>query len=71
MCMVCKQSPCHPRCPNAPELRAKHECCECGKGIYEGDKYFDGPEGYICEDCIDDKTVREVLELLDQKLKTA
>lgn len=71
MCMVCRQSPCHSRCPNAPEPVAKYECCECYEGIYEGDKYFDGPEGYICENCLDDKTAREVLELLDEQLKIA
>lgn len=71
MCSVCRMIPCHPRCPNAPEPVAKYKCCGCGKGIYEGDKFFDGPEGYVCEYCIDNMTAREVLELLDENLKTA
>lgn len=37
MCSLCRQFPCHPRCPNAPEPVPLMRCKECGEGIYEGD----------------------------------
>lgn len=54
MCADCMMSVCSSRCPNAPEPKAVSTCCMCGYGIFAGDKYFDGPEGYVCETCIDD-----------------
>lgn len=39
MCSLCRQFPCHPRCPNAPEPVPLMRCKECGEGIYEGDEY--------------------------------
>lgn len=48
MCSMCLSIPCHPRCPNAPEAVPVHRCGKCGEGIFEGDKYFDSQEGYIC-----------------------
>ncbi|MBQ6091324.1 MAG: hypothetical protein IJL07_08690 [Lachnospiraceae bacterium] len=71
MCEICRQIPCHPRCPNAPEPEPKYECSECGEGIYEGDRYFDGPDGYICEDCMENKSVEDVLGLFGEVLTTA
>lgn len=41
MCSLCRQFPCHPRCPNAPEPVPLMRCKECGEGIYEGDYFFD------------------------------
>ena len=38
MCSLCRQFPCHPRCPNAPEPVPLMRCKECGEGIYEGDE---------------------------------
>lgn len=49
MCSVCRMNPCHPSCPNAPEPVPVYECCRCGYGILEGDKFWDSPEGYMCE----------------------
>ena len=46
-------------------------CSKCGEGIFEGDKYFDGLKGYICEECLEDMTPREVLEMLGESLATA
>lgn len=71
MCRICGQIPCHSRCPNSLEPVPKYRCCECGEGIYENDKYFDGPEGYICEECMDNKMAKEVLILCGEKLVTA
>lgn len=48
-----------------------HICKECGYGIYEGDHYYDGPDGYYCEECLEDMSVKELVELLGDELKTA
>lgn len=71
MCSVCMSVPCHLRCPNAPEPVPVHRCEKCGEGIFEGDKYFNGQEGYICEECLDDMTSGELLEMLGESLATA
>lgn len=71
MCSVCMSIPCHPRCPNAPEPVPVHKCEKCGEGIFEGDKYFNGQEGYICEECLDDMSSSELLELVGESLATA
>lgn len=71
MCEICRQVPCHPRCPNAPEPKAVHECDRCGCGIYEGDKFFDGSEEYICKDCIENMSATEFMEIIGEKLKSA
>ena len=49
MCSVCRRNPCAAGCPNAEEPKPIHICKECGYGIYEGDHYYDGPDGYYCE----------------------
>lgn len=71
MCSVCMSNPCHPRCPNAPEPEPVYTCNKCGYGIFDGDKFFDGPEGHICEECLDDMTTDEILEMFGEKLQTA
>lgn len=71
MCSVCLQSPCSSRCPNADEEKPIYVCDECGYGIFEGDKFFDSPDGYICKDCLENMTTNELLELLDVELRTA
>lgn len=71
MCEVCRMIPCHPSCPNAPEQKLIYSCSKCGYGIFKGDKYLDGPEGYICERCLDDMSSKEILDMLDKSLKTA
>lgn len=59
MCAECGMNPCHPRCPNAPEPVPVHECVKCGYGILAGDKFWDSPEGKICEECVDDMSAEE------------
>lgn len=71
MCAICLQTPCHPRCPNAPEPEPMYWCCECGEGIFEGDKYFQYGNSEICEACMDEKTTEEMLELFEERLRTA
>lgn len=71
MCSVCRQYPCHPMCPNAPEPTPIYECTKCGYGIFEGEKYFDSPDGYICEECMEEMSSKEILELLGEKFSVA
>lgn len=61
MCDVCHQSPCHPRCPNAPEPRALYECKVCGEGITAGEDYYEMDGEQYHEECFRDNAV-EILE---------
>lgn len=54
MCDMCRQSPCDPRCPNAPEPVSVFICSGCGESIYEGEDYWDVLGEQYCEKCIDD-----------------
>lgn len=71
MCSICLRNPCDSRCPNAPEPEPVHTCSDCGCGIFEGDKFFEGPDGCICEECLSNMTAKEVLELIGETLRTA
>ena len=54
MCEICLKSPCHSRCPNAPEPVPVFICSGCGGEIYEGDDYWDVLGEQFCEACIRD-----------------
>ena len=54
MCVVCRQTPCHPRCPEAPEPPVVYYCVNCGYEIYHGDYYYNIGGDPWCEDCISD-----------------
>ena len=56
MCEECYQFPCHPRCPNAPEPVAVHECVCCGSDIYAGEDYYDIEGDAYCKECVTSKT---------------
>ena len=66
ICAICLATPCHSGCPNAPESVPAYECCKCGYGIHSGERYYDSPDGYVCEDCVEDMTVREFMELIGE-----
>lgn len=71
MCAMCGNYPCVSRCPNASEPKPVFECVKCGEGIFEEDKYYDSPEGYICKDCVEDMTVSEFMEMIGETFSTA
>lgn len=71
MCDICRQTPCHPRCPNAPEPKPVKRCCLCGEGIYEGDEYLITTDGCVCKDCLEDFSINQWLELIGESLTTA
>lgn len=63
MCDICYSTPCHPRCPNAPEEEEQYEKCSvCNQEIKPGVQYLDAEDGMICKDCIDEMSVGEVIE---------
>lgn len=68
MCAICRQIPCHPRCPNAPEPKPVMRCQKCGDGIMAGDRALEMPNGAICEFCLDNMDTSEWLELFDERL---
>jgi hypothetical protein len=53
MCDICLRSPCHPRCPNAPDPPAVFVCSGCGGTIREGDNYWTILGEQWCGGCID------------------
>lgn len=71
MCEICRRTICASGCPNAPEPKPVDICSQCGDGILEGDEYFDGPDGAICENCMEDMSYTEVLEIIGEKMKVA
>lgn len=71
MCSECHNWPHLHGCPNEPEPTPVMVCSCCGYGIFEGDEYFDGIDGPVCKDCLDDMTVEEILEIFGEKLSVA
>ena len=63
MCMECRQYPCHPRCPNAPDPEPVYVCDECREGIFDGGKYLHLGNRRICWDCIDVMDKEDILDL--------
>ena len=53
MCSECWQTPCHPRCPNAPEPKVRGHCKQCGGELREDYEYYtDNYDNKFCsEDC--------------------
>lgn len=62
MCDICRQVPCHPRCPNAPAPRGVHTCKYCGEPIIAGEKMWELEGDHYHDDCIDDMTSKELLD---------
>lgn len=62
MCQECLRTPCHPRCPNAPEPKRVFICSGCGDDICEGDDYWDILGEQFCKTCIDDARGEAVYE---------
>ena len=54
MCSICKQYPCHTRCPNYIPPKASHCCSICNEGIYDGEEYIENDDGeYAHWECVD------------------
>lgn len=63
MCEICRQSPCHPRCPNAPDPPTSCFCTVCGEAIVVGEEYreFEG-EPYH-EDCLKEAAQEIIMDM--------
>lgn len=66
MCEICRNNPCLSSCPNAPDPKPVARCIYCESPLYVGDKHFRG----VCEDCLNDLTASEWLELIGEELET-
>ena len=72
MCEICRQMPCHPRCPNYdPSPWTVYKCAWCGEGILDGEEYIETNKGQIHYDCVSEMTTRELLKELDVEVETA
>lgn len=71
MCSVCLSTPCHPRCPNAPEPVPVYTCGWCEEPIFENDEYMETPEGPVCRECIEEMSVLEFMEMTGEQFFTA
>lgn len=69
ICDLCRQNPCHVRCPNYTPPKATHYCSICGEGIYDGEEYIENDYGdYRHYECF--YGMRDLLEWLGYKIKT-
>ncbi len=68
MCADCSRSICDCRCPEAPEDKAAILCVKCDEGIFNEDRYFCGPDGPICYDCLKKMSALEMLEILGEEV---
>ena len=51
ICNECWQSPCHSRCPNAPEPKVRGYCKQCDKELKEYYEYYiDNEDNEFCSD---------------------
>lgn len=62
MCDVCRMSPCHPRCPNAPEPPKVYTCKICGEPIVEGEEYYEMDAEFYHEECFEDNAVQILMD---------
>lgn len=62
MCSECHMSPCHPRCPNAPEPPKVYACKICGEPIVEGEEYYEMDAEFYHEECFEDNAVQILMD---------
>ena len=68
MCEICRQNPCHSRCPNYTPSKAIHYCSICGVGIFDGEEYIENQDGeHRHYDCL--LGMRELVEWFGYKVK--
>ena len=64
MCDLCYSNPHLPGCPNAPEPKHGYKCSYCGGGIVEGEYFYDIDGRLYHDDCLDEMSREEILELV-------
>jgi len=70
MCEICRQTPCHSRCPQT-DVRAACFCRNCYAGIWPGQEFYQSAQGPVCMECISEMTVRDVIRMVGEKLDIA
>lgn len=72
MCEICGGTFEHfPGCPYEPEPKAVYQCCVCGEPICDGDKYIDGIKGCVCEECVQNLSIDEFMEITGEEFEVA
>ena len=61
MCEMCRQFPCHPQCPNAPDPPKVYTCKHCDDPIVEGEMFYKLDDDYYHEECFEDNAT-EILK---------
>ena len=68
MCEICRNYPCHPRCPNYIPPKASHYCSICNEGIFNGEEYIENDFGeYAHWDCFSD--IKDLLDFLGYRIR--
>lgn len=62
MCDVCRQSPCDPRCPNAPNPPAVYTCKCCDEAVVAGDEFVELDGSYYHAECFMDNAANILFE---------
>ena len=69
MCIECRQTPCHPRCPNYIPKKTNCYCSICREEILIDEKYVVNDDGdYAHFECF--YNLKHLLEWLGYKIKT-
>ena len=69
MCSECRQTPCHPQCPNAPLPHPHSTCLLCKEGIYSGEEYIINDNRFHAHwECFDG--TMDLLNFLGYEIKT-
>ena len=71
MCEICTHTPCHPRCPNAPDPQPVYECAWCKDPIVAGSEYYKIDEDYYHEECLADNALSVLVDKIDVSYGTA
>lgn len=72
MCMICRQTLCHPRCPNFdPTPYEVYKCEECDEAIMDGEEYIETITGYVHTECAEGMTLPELCKALGVDVHTA
>lgn len=72
MCFECGRVFGHaPGCPNAPDPEPVYTCIICAGEIFPGAKFYDSCDGPICEECMNDMTTKQLMEMFGEEYSTA
>lgn len=62
MCDICRQTPCHPCCPNADDPPTVYTCEHCKEPIVVGDEYYELEGEFYHEECLEDNAVEILID---------